>query len=220
MAGKVEEAVNRSLAVERGGSLLWLCGLWTLPLLELAQWALPATYLARGTAAAIALLLAPLPAIVIERQRRQKMHERVATTEEAEAQLRLQLDTVRYQTARLREELQAADTHARLSHQLTLLGQFTAGFMHEFNNPLAIVAGRLEVLLDERKEDATLCADLEQMLKEARYMGKIAGTLLQALRRERGGEVFESSIPEKAMEEALGAFRPSTEAQGVRVMER
>src|ERR1035438_10152807 len=35
---------------------------------------------------------------------------------------------------------------ARLAHQLTLLGQFTAGFMHEFNNPLAIVTSRIEVL--------------------------------------------------------------------------
>ena len=63
--------------------------------------------------------------------------------------------------------------------------------MHEFNNPLAIVAGRLEVLLEEREEDAALCADLDQMLKEARYMSNIAGTLLKALRRERSGEVFE-----------------------------
>ncbi|MHB8390836.1 MAG: sensor histidine kinase, partial [Acidobacteriaceae bacterium] len=107
---------------------------------------------------------------------------------------------------------------ARLSHQLALLGQFTAGFMHEFNNPLAIVAGRIEVLLDERKEDAALCADLEQMLKESSYMGKIASTLLQALRRERGGEIFDASIPRKALGEALQAFRPSADSQGVRLM--
>jgi signal transduction histidine kinase len=119
----------------------------------------------------------------------------------------------------LREELQAADRQARLSHQLTLLGQFTAGFMHEFNNPLAIVAGRIEVLLDERKEDGELCADLEQMLKETRYMSNIATTLLQALRRERGGEIFEASVPQKALEEALAAFGPSSQSQGVKLME-
>jgi len=93
----------------------------------------------------------------------------IAAAEEDAAQLKLQLETVRYRTSRLREELQAADRQARLSHQLTLLGQFTAGFMHEFNNPLAIVAGRIEVLLEERKADAELCSDLEQMLKETRY---------------------------------------------------
>jgi two-component system C4-dicarboxylate transport sensor histidine kinase DctB len=143
----------------------------------------------------------------------------VADAKEEAAQLKLQLDTVRYRTTRLREELSAADRQARLSHQLTLLGQFTAGFMHEFNNPLAIVAGRIEVLLDERTEDAALCADLQEMLKETRYMGNIARTLLQALRRERGGEIFEASVPRKALEDALAALRPSTENPGIRIVE-
>jgi len=82
---------------------------------------------------------------------------------------------VRFRTNRLREEFAGSRPAGTTEHQLTLLGQFTAGFMHEFNNPWQIVAGRLEVLLDERKEDASLCADLEQMLKETRYMGNIAG---------------------------------------------
>jgi two-component system C4-dicarboxylate transport sensor histidine kinase DctB len=91
--------------------------------------------------------------------------------------------------------------------------------MHEFNNPLAIVAGRIEVLLDERQQDAALCADLEQMLKEARYMSKIASTLLQALRRERGGEIFDASAPQKALSDALFALRPSAADMGIRLVE-
>ncbi|HWG19987.1 MAG TPA: HAMP domain-containing sensor histidine kinase [Terracidiphilus sp.] len=139
--------------------------------------------------------------------------------EERRQTLKLQLDTVRFRTGRLREELSAADKQARLSHQLTLLGQFTAGFMHEFNNPLAIVAGRLEVLREERKEDEALCADIEQMLKETRYMGRIAGTLLQALRRERGTEVFDPSLPCNALTAAAEALRASAEAHGVKIVE-
>jgi signal transduction histidine kinase len=162
---------------------------------------------------------APCLAIVYARRERRRILAQAADAEESVAQLKLQLDTVRYRTSRLREELQAADRQARLSHQLTLLGQFTAGFMHEFNNPLAIVAGRIEVLLDERKEDAALCADLEQMLKEARYMGKIASTLLQALRRERGGEVFEASEPRKALLEAMAAIRPGAIVEDIRLVE-
>jgi two-component system C4-dicarboxylate transport sensor histidine kinase DctB len=159
------------------------------------------------------ILAAPLPAVLVNSRQRRRLIVCAAKAEEEAAQLKLQLDTVRFRTNRLREELQAADRQARLSHQLTLLGQFTAGFMHEFNNPLAIVAGRLEVLLDERKEDAALCADLEQMLKEARYMSNIATTLLQALRRERGGEIFEASVPQKALDEALAAMRSSARIQ-------
>ncbi len=186
-----------------------------MPLLGAAYWIYPASPRIGMALAILAVIAAPLPAITLMIRQRSKLIARRAELEDDTAQLKLQLDTVRYRTTRLREELQAADRQARLSHQLTLLGQFTAGFMHEFNNPLAIVAGRLEVLLDERKEDADLCADLQQMLKETRYMSKIAGTLLQALRRERAGEVYEASTPQKALEDALEALRPAAKNHGV-----
>ncbi|MFP5237773.1 MAG: sensor histidine kinase [Acidobacteriota bacterium] len=139
----------------------------------------------------------------------------LSESEEAREKLKLQLDTVRFRTSRLREELLAANTQARLSHQLSLLGQFTAGFMHEFNNPLAIVEGRLEVLREERKQDAALLADIDQMLKETRYMGQIARTLLQALRRERGAEVFEASDPASALKEAVAATQAKATEIGI-----
>ena len=167
----------------------------------------------------LAILAAPIPALLFMLRQRRQLMACAAKSEEDAAQLKLQLDTVRYRTARLREELQAADRQARLSHQLTLLGQFTAGFMHEFNNPLAIVAGRIEVLLEERKDDTTLCADLERMLKETQYMSKIAGTLLQALRRERAGEIYEASAPQKALEDAMAALRSAAKSQGVALVE-
>jgi two-component system C4-dicarboxylate transport sensor histidine kinase DctB len=198
---------------------LWVSGVWILPIVGIAFWILPTSATLRTTLMILAVLAAPLPALLFMIRQRRRLIACAAKAEEEAAQLKLQLDTVRYRTTRLREELQAADRQARLSHQLTLLGQFTAGFMHEFNNPLAIVAGRIEVLLDERKQDAALCADLEQMLKETRYMGNIAGTLLQALRRERAGEIFEASVPQKALEDAIGALRPTAKSQGVMLVE-
>ncbi|MGA3099624.1 MAG: HAMP domain-containing sensor histidine kinase [Bryobacteraceae bacterium] len=199
--------------------MIWLSGLWALPLGWILGWALLPSALVTGLVLAFACLLAPLPALLISRCRQdESLRGAGKATEEAE-QLKLQLETVRYRTARLREELSAADQQARLSHQLTLLGQFTAGFMHEFNNPLAIVTSRIEVLLEERKEDAALCSDLQQMLKETRYMGNIASTLLQALRRERGGEVFVPSAPSGALREALTALQSSADEQGVRLVE-
>ncbi len=217
MSEKPAEDIGLIRQKERTPFLLWASGAWVLPLLGLAFWLDHGLPFARLLLSILGIMVAPLPALIYSRRQRSRLLVCAATAEEEVAKLKLQLDTVRYRTSRLREELQAADRQARLSHQLTLLGQFTAGFMHEFNNPLAIVVGRIEVLLDERKEDAALCTDLEQMLKEARYMGNIAGTLLQALRRERGGEVFEASVPQKALEDALAAFRPAAEAQGVKL---
>jgi C4-dicarboxylate-specific signal transduction histidine kinase len=192
--------------------------MWVAPLVALSASHGPeSAWRIAGLCAAV--VLAPLPGLVYMGRQRLRWRTEAAQAEEAAAQLKLELDTVRYRTSRLREELRVADRQARLSHQLTLLGQFTAGFMHEFNNPLAIVAGRLEVLLEERNEDQALCTDLEQMLKEARYMSRIATTLLQALRRERGGEIFEASAPRKALEEVLSALAPSIAGQGVEVAE-
>jgi two-component system C4-dicarboxylate transport sensor histidine kinase DctB len=219
MSGKPEEAAGIDRSDERGQLVLLVSGAWVLlPLGIVYSVHLPSTTF-NILAAMLVVLFAPLPALIYSRSQRSRILARAANAEEQAAQLKLQLETVRYRTSRLREELQAADRQARLSHQLTLLGQFTAGFMHEFNNPLAIVAGRLEVLLDERKEDPALCADLEEMLKETRYMSNIASTLLQALRRERGGEVFGASIPQKALEDALGALGPSAISKAVRLVQ-
>ncbi len=194
--------------------LRWLSGLWVLPVYWLLGWVLPPSPLANGLLLAATALLAPVPALLVSvRQRSRALSDAQNAREQAE-QLKLQLETVRYRTARLREELSAADQQARLSHQLTLLGQFTAGFMHEFNNPLAIVTSRIEVLLEERAEDAELCRDLQQMLKETRYMGNIARTLLQALRRERGGEVFEPSAPVRSAGRSAGGAAPVSSGAG------
>jgi signal transduction histidine kinase len=198
--------------------LLWLSGVWVLPLGWMLQWMLPPSALATGLVLVVACSLAPLPALLVSRRHCNHALSEARNAREDAEQLKLQLQSVRYRTARLREELSAADQQARLSHQLTLLGQFTAGFMHEFNNPLAIVTGRIEVLLEERKADAALSGDLEQMLTEMRYMGNIARTLLQALRRERGSEVFAPSAPSEALEEALAALLSLAMEQGVRLV--
>jgi signal transduction histidine kinase len=218
MSAKLGEDGALHCSKEQGRPLLWASGAWVLPLLGICLWKFQGAVMATAFASLVAVLVAPLPALLYSRRQRARLLACAANAEEAAAQLRLQLDTVRYRTARLREELQAADRQARLSHQLTLLGQFTAGFMHEFNNPLAIVAGRIEVLLEERKQDAALCADLERMLTETRYMGQIATTLLQALRRERGEEVFDASVPQRALEEALAALASSAQSQKVKLV--
>jgi signal transduction histidine kinase len=199
-------------------ALPWVIGLLVSPILWALFAFLSKPKLATGIAAAIGSLLAPIPGLAILHRRRRGLLLQADQAVEEAARLKAQLETVRYRTARLREDLSAADRQARLSHQLTLLGQFTAGFMHEFNNPLSIVVSRIEVLLEERKDDAPLCTDLQQMLKDAHYMGNIATTLLQALRRERGAETFEPSAPAEAIDEAIAAMTPAANQQGVRLV--
>lgn len=182
-------------------------------------WIFPASRALGITSGMIALLVVPVPAFLATRRQNRDFASRADKAEEASTLLKAELETVKYRTSRLREELQAADRQARLSHQLTLLGQFTAGFLHEFNNPLAIVVGRIEVLLEERKGDAGLCSDLEEMLKETRYMGKIATTLLQALRRERSRDVFDACPPQKPLADAIAAIQPRADHQRTAIVD-
>jgi signal transduction histidine kinase len=198
--------------------LLWLSGLWVLPLGWILRSIVPPSALAGEVFLVGAAILAPLPGLLFCRRQHHRVLSDAASTREEVERLKLQLQNVRYRTVRLREELSAADQQARMSHQLTLLGQFTAGFMHEFNNPLAIVTSRIEVLLEERKGDSALCSDLQQMLKETRYMANIAKTLLQALRRERGGEAFVPADPAEALDEARAAFLTVAEEQGAHLV--
>ncbi len=207
--------MDRSLSARRSSPILWLSGVWVLPFLAIFVWYLPAAAWARVTGLAIFVLLAPLPTLVRLHREKERLQNRVEQAENDAAQQKLQLEAVRSRTAQLREELEAGGQQAKRADLLVLLGQFTAGFMHEFNNPLAIVAGRLEVLIEERKDDAELCTDLNQMLRETAYMANISKTMLQALRKDRGAEVFEPAAPQKALEEAVAALRPSVESQNV-----
>lgn len=197
---------------------LWLTGLWFLPIGTFLYLLLPATRLDMLLLFSGGLVAAPLPALVLTRRRNVQVARRLTGEQEEAEALRQQLATISHRVGRLREELSAANEQARLSHQLTLLGQFTAGFLHEYNNPLAILINRIEILLDERRDDGALCADLDQMLGEARYMSRIAQTLLQALRRERGAEAFAPCMPGDAMQAAARAMAPAAQAAGVRIM--
>jgi len=210
--------MDRSLPGKLRSPMLWVSGGWVLPFLAIFAWNFPAAAWARAIGVAVLVLLAPLPALLRLHREKERSQNRLEQAESDVAQLKLQLETIRSRTAQLREELHAGGQQAKRADLLVLLGQFTAGFMHEFNNPLAIVAGRLEVLLEERKEDAALCADLNQMLHETSYMANISKTMLQALRKDRGAEVFEPAAPQKALEEAVAALRPSIENQNVKLI--
>jgi two-component system C4-dicarboxylate transport sensor histidine kinase DctB len=199
-------------------SLLLLSGLWSAPLVLLVLLLSPAPWSpAALVLSLVAFALAPVPAILSYRRSGARLQEHSKKALEESERLKIQLETIRYRTARLREDLVESNRQARLSHRLTTLGQFTAGFLHEFNNPLAILTSRIEVLLQERSEDAALCKDLEQMLKEARYMGNIAGTLLRALRRERGDEKFQPSIPTEVLQEVITSVSPLAAERGIQL---
>ncbi len=181
-------------------------------------WAAVSGTVARGCLWTALFLLAPLPAAILARRRAREHARRAAQAEDEAARAAQLYETLRLRTRRLREELSAADQQARLAHQLALLGQFVAGFLHEVNNPLGILIGRVEVLLDERRKDAPLCSDLSQILAEARYIEKIASTLLPALQKAKSEGPFEPAVLADAIQKVAGSLRAVAEQQGAEIV--
>src|ERR1039458_2419040 len=106
--------------------LLWLSVIWVLPLCWIRRWILPPSALATILVLVVACSLAPLPALLLSRRRRNRALGEARNAREEAEQLKLQLETVRFRTARTREELSAADQQARLSHQLTRSEEHTS----------------------------------------------------------------------------------------------
>ena len=83
--------------------LLRLSGIWVVPLYWILLWILAPSAPATGLVLLAACCLAPLPG----RRASRALLEAASARQEAE-QLKLQLQNVRFRTARLREELSAA----------------------------------------------------------------------------------------------------------------
>ena len=198
----------------RQRALLLLSGFWVAPAGALLLWLRPPTL-------PLALLLlvlaaaAPIPAVVILRRRAARIAAERDEAREQAVQARQLCETMRFRAQRLSQDLTDADRQARMAHQLALLGQFVAGFLHEINNPLAILTGRVEALLSERSEDRDLCRDLAEVLREARYVASIAETLLPALRQARADSAFEPALLDEALGEAVTSLSPAASSQGV-----
>lgn len=79
---------------------------------------------------------------------------------------------------RLREAQQQLIQSAKLAS----IGQLVAGLAHELNNPVGIILGFVEVLLQDRPEDDPLTAPLRAVRQEARRCRQIVRNLLDFAR--------------------------------------
>lgn len=74
---------------------------------------------------------------------------------------------------------------------------------------IQIDRGHIQSYPAQKQSIVQTAREQRSLLKEARSMGKIATTLLKALRRERSSKAFEASIPNKALDDVLTAMQPS-----------
>ena len=86
MSGNRKEDDDLRRFKERSGPLLLLSGAWVLPLMGLCFWLFPGSQFDRSIVSIVAVLVAPLPALVYSHRQRGRLLARAAKSEEDAAQ--------------------------------------------------------------------------------------------------------------------------------------
>ena len=70
------------------------------------------------------------------------------------------------------------------ARKLQTLGQLVAGLLHNLNNPLTVIVGTTQLLLQEAPKGSLQREDLERIDSAARACGRLTANLLSAVRRD------------------------------------
>ncbi len=126
---------------------------------------------------AFLLLVATFLGLLAEKDKRDKQHMEALNYELSEKTRKLELAYA---------QLEEAQRQIIQTEKLSSLGTLVAGVAHEINNPIGIIANRVEILRleqEERSLDETLKADLEVIHRQANRVGAITRALLTYARR-------------------------------------
>jgi signal transduction histidine kinase len=96
-----------------------------------------------------------------------------------------QVETLRHMLA----ELEHAQAQLVQSEKLASLGLLAGGVAHEINNPLMVILGRAELLLQDLAADAPAARDLDTIRRETVRIADIVRNLLQFSREGHDGAV-------------------------------
>jgi signal transduction histidine kinase len=122
-------------------------------------------------------LIATFLGLLAEKDKRDKYHMETLNGELSEKTRKLELAYV---------QLEEAQRQIIQTEKLSSLGTLVSGVAHEINNPIGIIANRVEVLRLEHGEqglDETLGEDLEVIHRQAHRVGEITRALLTYARQ-------------------------------------
>jgi len=84
------------------------------------------------------------------------------------------------------EHMQSMQEQLLRSERLAAIGQLAAGVSHEIDNPVGIILGNAELLLEDMREDDPLRDDVAAIIEECRRCKRITGGLLGFARSTEG----------------------------------
>lgn len=104
------------------------------------------------------------------------------------------------------EDMQSMQAQLLRSERLAAIGQLAAGVSHEIDNPVGIILGHAELLLDDLEAEDPLREDVAAIIDECRRCKRITGGLLGFARSPEG---YRERVELKHLvEEALASLRP------------
>jgi signal transduction histidine kinase len=152
---------------------------------------------------AFLFLVATFLGLLAEKDKRDKDHMETLNGELSEKTRKLELAYI---------QLEDAQRQIIQTEKLSSLGTLVAGVAHEINNPIGIIANRIEVLRLEHEEhglDDTLKEDLEVIHRQTNRVAEITTALLTYARQSS----YEQSLldPNAVVRSALLLWQPQVE---------
>lgn len=111
-----------------------------------------------------------------------KTTERTDDLQCANGKLKEKLESKEREIRKMKQDLEEAQFHLVRAGTLSALGEFAAGISHELNNPLGIIMGFSQVLLDEVDPEHPLYKNLKRIEVESSRCKKIVSDLLNFAR--------------------------------------
>lgn len=104
------------------------------------------------------------------------------------------------------ENLKSMQEQLLRSERLAAIGQLAAGVSHEIDNPVGIILGHAELLLEDLKDDDPMREDVISIIEECRRCKRITGGLLGFARLPVGSN---TAVDLRTLiEEAVNSLRP------------
>lgn len=111
------------------------------------------------------------------------------------------------------EHMQAMQEQLLRSERLAAIGQLAAGVSHEIDNPVGIILGHAELLLEDMPEEDPLREDVSAIIEECRRCKRITGGLLGFARSAEGHQ--ERVALNQLVEETVTSLRPQKLFKGL-----
>ena len=116
------------------------------------------------------------------------------------------------------KDLESTRAMAAETARLAAVGEMAGGVAHEVNNPLAIIQGKAELMLNaiksQRHKEADIVAGLETIIRTSQRITKIIRGLLN-LSRGQSSDNFESLPYTQILEDTLGLCREKFKNHGI-----